>query len=124
MTIQEMIERKQELGYTNEMISSLSSVPLGTVQKIFAGVTKTPRRSTLLALESILQKNAPISGASSGMDLYGQAVKEWEQKKLDLAKRGEAIISKQRHGPTGTVNLYYDGAYTYFGNLQSDDVAG
>ncbi len=46
---------------------------------------------------------------------------EWEQKKIDLAKRAEAIISKQRHGPTGTVHLYYEGAYTYFGNLAKDE---
>ena len=39
MTVQEMKERKKLLGYTNEMISELSGVPLGTVQKIFAGVT-------------------------------------------------------------------------------------
>ena len=37
MTIEEMKKRKKELGYTNEKVSELSGVPLGTVQKIFAG---------------------------------------------------------------------------------------
>ena len=36
MTIQEMRERKKELGYTNEAIAQMTGVPLGTVQKIFA----------------------------------------------------------------------------------------
>ena len=40
MTLQEMRERKKERGLTNEMIAGRSGVPLGTVQKIFAGITK------------------------------------------------------------------------------------
>ena len=54
MTLEEMKVRKKELGYTYEQISRLSGVPLGTVQKIFSGVTSTPRYDTLLALERIL----------------------------------------------------------------------
>ena len=54
MTITEMQERKKELGYTNEQVAQLSGLPLGTVQKIFAGTTKSPRRSTVVALESVL----------------------------------------------------------------------
>ena len=54
MTTAELIRRKKALGYTNEMISERSGVPLGTVQKIFAGITKSPRYSTLQALERVL----------------------------------------------------------------------
>lgn len=54
LTIQELRELKKNQGYTNEMISAKSGVPLGTVQKVFAGVTKSPRRETLLALEQAL----------------------------------------------------------------------
>ena len=54
MTIQEMQQRKRELGYTNEMIAELSGVPLATVQKLFAGLTKAPRRKTIEALEKVL----------------------------------------------------------------------
>ena len=57
MTIQEMVERKRELGFTNEQISALSGVPLGTVMKIFGGATKNPRRETRLALERALTQN-------------------------------------------------------------------
>lgn len=58
MTIEEMQQRKRELGLTSEMIAQMSGVPLGTVQKIFAGITKAPRRLTIEALEKVLQKPA------------------------------------------------------------------
>ncbi len=54
MTIDEMKKRKKELGYSNEYLAELSGVPLGTVQKIFGGITKAPRRSTIIALERAL----------------------------------------------------------------------
>ena len=58
MTIDEMIGRKNELGYSCEKLSELSGVPLGTVQKIFSKVTKRPRHSTISALENILRKRS------------------------------------------------------------------
>lgn len=51
MTIEEMKKLKEEYGYTNNIISQLSGVPLGTVQKIFSGETAHPRYSTLQELE-------------------------------------------------------------------------
>ena len=54
MTIAEMKERKRELGLSNEEISLRSGVPVGTLQKIFAGKTKSPRRETVAALEKVL----------------------------------------------------------------------
>ena len=54
MTIDEMREKKRELGYTYEQLSELSGVPLGTVQKIFSGHTKSPRYDTIRALEKVL----------------------------------------------------------------------
>ena len=63
MTIEEMKRRKTELGLTSEMISQLSGVPLGTVQKIFAGTTKAPRRLTIEALEKVLGRSDEASQA-------------------------------------------------------------
>ena len=55
MTIQEMKQRKIELGLTNEMLSERSGIPLSTIQKIFCGVTKAPHKSTLDALTEVLR---------------------------------------------------------------------
>lgn len=54
MTVQELKNRKKELGYSNGEVSRLSGVPLGTVIKVFSGATKTPRSRTLQALETAL----------------------------------------------------------------------
>ena len=51
MTIEEMRKMKTERGYSLEQIAELSGVPLGTVNKVFTGATKTPRHATLTALE-------------------------------------------------------------------------
>ena len=54
-----MQERKKELGYTNADIARLSGVPFGTVQKLFGGFTKAPRRATVEALQRILGVKPP-----------------------------------------------------------------
>ena len=53
MNIQEMKEKKKEMGYTNEQIAELSGVPLGTVQKIFGGATTSPRGSSFTSDHTI-----------------------------------------------------------------------
>lgn len=53
MTLDEMKEKKIQMGYSCEQIAKLSQVPLGTVQKIFSGITRTPRYETLRALERV-----------------------------------------------------------------------
>ena len=58
MNLEEMKRKKAELGYTNEQIAQLSGIPLSTVQKVFAGVTRQPRYDTLLALEKVLLSGA------------------------------------------------------------------
>ena len=54
MTIEELKNRKTALGLTNEMIAKAADLPLSTVQKIMSGATKAPRKSTLIAIETIL----------------------------------------------------------------------
>ena len=53
MTIEQMRERKRELGYSYEQIAQLSGLPLGTVQKVLGGITQSPRYDTLQALEAV-----------------------------------------------------------------------
>ena len=54
MTIKEMKEKKQELGYSYKKLSEISGVPVGTIQKIFGGETVSPRYDTVRALSEAL----------------------------------------------------------------------
>lgn len=42
---------------------------------------------------------------------------EWQARMAQIANQAEVIIAKQRHGPVGTVRLFFDGNLTKFGNL-------
>lgn len=42
---------------------------------------------------------------------------QWQAEMGKVYKQAEVIIAKQRHGPVGTVKLYFDGSLTRFGNL-------
>lgn len=66
MTIDEIRRKKAEYGYSNEQMASLSGLPLSTVQKVLGGTTKTPRRSTLLALGSVFPKESAVQHGSIG----------------------------------------------------------
>jgi replicative DNA helicase len=45
----------------------------------------------------------------------------WQGEMEKVHGRAEIIIGKQRHGPTGTVQLSFEGQYTRFGNLARND---
>lgn len=60
MTIEEMKERKKELGLSNETLAQLSGVPFSTIQKIFSGKTAAPRQRTIEALEKVLRTVSAI----------------------------------------------------------------
>ena len=55
MNIDEMKRIKREHGMTYEIVSEKTGVPLATVQKIFAGVTRSPRYDTMRSLESFFE---------------------------------------------------------------------
>jgi replicative DNA helicase len=45
----------------------------------------------------------------------------WQQDMERAYGKAEVIIGKQRHGPTGTVELAFEGEYTRFSNLAQDE---
>lgn len=55
MNLSQMKYYKQRKGYSFAKLSELSGVPVGTIQKIFTGETKSPRYDTLQALEKVLK---------------------------------------------------------------------
>ncbi|MCC6982072.1 MAG: replicative DNA helicase, partial [Bauldia sp.] len=46
---------------------------------------------------------------------------KWQAEMDALAGRAEVIIGKQRHGPTGTVDLHFEDSVTRFSNLAAED---
>ena len=46
---------------------------------------------------------------------------EWETRKRATQNLAEVIIGKQRHGPIGTVQLFWNGDYAQFGNLAKEE---
>lgn len=103
MDIQEMRRRKRALGLTNEDLSKLSGVPLGTVQKVIGGTTKAPRKETVLALEKVLLKAnaADYSMPESGADMvkesslaysYDKSGAKEEKPLRPVKKQGEYTI--------------------------------
>ncbi len=52
---------------------------------------------------------------------YAHIVEEWENSLKEIEFKAECIVAKQRHGPTDTVVLHFNGEYTTFGNWTDED---
>ncbi len=63
--------------------------------------------------EYYLQSKIPKEGT--------EEFEQWRIKMEELAGRAEVIIGKQRHGPTGTIVLRFDGEITRFSSLARDE---
>lgn len=75
LTVDEMKRRKQQYGYSYAQIAEKSGVPLGTVHKIFAGQTKSPRYDTLRALNAAFEEkssdaSAPVVASEEDRTIY------------------------------------------------------
>lgn len=64
MKVSNMVYLKDKYGYSYDKLSELSGVPKGTIQKIFSGVTRTPRYDTLAALERALTEGSKTGDPS------------------------------------------------------------
>lgn len=67
--------------------------------------------------EYYLQQRMPKDSAYESMDKYQVAMEEWQRKMALVHNKAELILEKQRHGPTGTIPLYFEGEFTRFGDL-------
>ena len=73
MNLKQLMYFKEKNGYTFEQLSELSGVPVGTIQKIFSGETRTPRHKTIQALEMIMkfdEQNEDSGQGSYTLDDY------------------------------------------------------
>ena len=70
--------------------------------------------------EYYLERKKPIHRADEDGVAFDNRYAKWEENKRKVANLADIIIAKQRHGPTGEVRLMFQGAFTRFGNLDTD----
>ena len=52
-------------------------------------------------------------------DKYQEAMDKWKADMQTVYQKAELIIAKQRHGPTGKVDLFFEGEFTRFTDLET-----
>ena len=67
--------------------------------------------------EYYLQMRAPKQAAFDSDDKFHAALEKWQQDMERVHNRAELLIEKQRHGPTGKIDLLFEGEFTRFADL-------
>jgi replicative DNA helicase len=68
--------------------------------------------------EYYLQQKEPKEiGFDGSGEKFQAAMEEWKQKMEKAHNLADLIIAKQRHGPTGTIPLLFEGEFTRFGDV-------
>lgn len=68
-----------------------------------------------------IQNEEPKQKAAETPEHLQTRMEEWQKRVRETANIGEVIIGKQRHGPTGTVKLFWNGEFAEFGNLTKEE---
>lgn len=68
-----------------------------------------------------IQNEEPKQRAGETPEHLQNRMEEWQKRIRETANLGEVIIGKQRHGPTGTVKLFWNGEFAQFGNLVKEE---
>jgi replicative DNA helicase len=67
--------------------------------------------------EYYLQQRAPKQMNFDSDDKFHAAVEKWQRDMERVHNRAELLIEKQRHGPTGKIDLFFEGEFTRFADL-------
>ena len=68
-----------------------------------------------------LKNNEPIRRANETDEKFNERFRKWEKDVVDLEKKAELIIAKQRHGSLGSIDLSFEGQFTRFGDWISPE---
>lgn len=63
------------------------------------------------------KREVPVRRADENDEKYHDRMDRWQQHGDEILGIAEVIVGKQRHGPTGTIKLQFDGPTTKFSNL-------
>lgn len=69
--------------------------------------------------EYYLSQKMPKRIAFENDEKFETALQKWQQDMDRVHNQAEVIIAKQRHGPTGTVQLFFEAEFMRFGNLDT-----
>ena len=64
-----------------------------------------------------LKQREPKEAAFDGGEKYQAAMDRWKTDMERAHNKADLIIAKQRHGPTGTIPLFFEAEFTRFGDL-------
>ncbi len=67
--------------------------------------------------EYYLSQREPKQLGFDSDDKYHGAVEKWQRDMESVHNRAELLIEKQRHGPTGKLDLFFEGEFTRFADL-------
>jgi replicative DNA helicase len=66
-----------------------------------------------------LERAEPGRRPEENEEKFNTRYADWQKRCAEVFNTAEAIIGKQRHGPVGSVRLFFDGQYTRFGDLDN-----
>jgi replicative DNA helicase len=66
----------------------------------------------------------PTQRGDESLDKFLDRHRKWQERGEEIHNRAEVIIAKQRHGPIGKVEMFFDEQFTRFGDLERRDGAG
>jgi replicative DNA helicase len=69
--------------------------------------------------EYYLQQKEPKIVAFDRDDKYQEAMDKWKSDMHAVYQKAELILAKQRHGPTGKIDLFFEGEFTRFADLDT-----
>jgi replicative DNA helicase len=69
--------------------------------------------------EYYLTQRTPKQMAFESEDKFQASLDKWQQDMEGVHNKAELIIAKQRHGPTGTIPLFFEAEFTRFGDLDT-----
>jgi replicative DNA helicase len=69
--------------------------------------------------EYYLQQRAPKQMAFDSEDKFQTALEKWQRDMEQVHNKAELLLEKQRHGPTGKIDLFFEGEFTRFADLDT-----